>query len=76
MIPLVCLTGLLLPALAGAQAPAAASAPSQLDAVDALVQKSMQVRQFPAASIAVIKDGRVIVAKGYGLSNVEKSLKR
>jgi len=75
MIPLVCLTGLLLPALAGAQAPAAASAPSQLDAVDALVQKSMQVRQFPAASIAVIKDGRVIVAKGYGLSNVEKSIK-
>ena len=75
MIPLVCVTGLLLPALAGAQAPAAANAPSQIDAVDALVQKSMQLRQFPAASIAVIKDGRVIVAKGYGLADVEKSIK-
>ncbi len=35
----------------------------------------MQVRQFPAASIAVIKDGQVVVAKGYGLADVEKSIK-
>jgi CubicO group peptidase (beta-lactamase class C family) len=70
------LAGLGLPAPVAAQAPPAiASAPSQSEAVDAIVQKSMQVRQFPAASIAVIKDGTVVVAKGYGLSDVEKSIK-
>ncbi len=75
-IPLVCLTGLLLPALAGAQAPAAAPpAASQVEALDALVVKSMQTRQFPGVSIAVVKDGKVVVAKGYGLSDVEKSIK-
>ena len=58
------------PALAAAQ-PATAPA-SQIDAV---VLKAMQVRQFPGASIAVIKDGSVVVAKGYGLSDVEKSTK-
>ena len=35
----------------------------------------MQTRQFPAASIAVVKDGTVVLAKGYGLSDVEKSIK-
>jgi D-alanyl-D-alanine carboxypeptidase len=69
--------GLLLPAAAGAQAPpaAAAAAPSQVEAVDAAVQKAMQTRQFPGVSVAVIKDGKVIVARGYGLADVEKSVK-
>src|SRR4051812_22810038 len=75
MIPLVCLTGLLLPALAGAEAPAAAGAPSPMEGVDGLVQKSRQVRQVPAASVAVIKDAQVVVAKGHGFSDVAKSTK-
>jgi D-alanyl-D-alanine carboxypeptidase len=76
-IPLVCLAGVLLPALARAQAAPAAAPPAstQVEAVDAFVQKSMQTRQFPGASIAVIKDGKVVVAKGYGFSDVEKSTK-
>ena len=70
------LASLALPAVAAAQ-PAAAAAPasSQAAAVDAVVQKAMQTRQFPAASIAVVKDGTVVLAKGYGLSDVEKSIK-
>jgi D-alanyl-D-alanine carboxypeptidase len=75
-IPLVCLAGLLLPTRAGAQAaPAAAPPATQAAAVDALVQKSMSTRQFPSAAITVIKDGQVVVAKGYGLSDVEKATK-
>ncbi len=76
-IPFVCLAGLVLPAGAGAQAAPAAAPPAaaQVEALDALVLKSMQTRQFPGVSIAVIKDGKVEVAKGYGLADVEKSIK-
>jgi D-alanyl-D-alanine carboxypeptidase len=83
------LTGLLLPAVACGQAapaaapgqaaatsaPAATSTPAQVEALDAFVQRSMQTRQFPAAAVAVIKDGTIVVAKGYGLSDVEKGIK-
>ena len=74
-IPIVCLAGVLLPALAlGQAAPAAAQpAAAQVEALDALVQRSMQTRQFPGVSVAVVKDGAVVVAKGYGFSDVEKS---
>ena len=73
---LMCLAGPGLPVSVAAQAApvAAAPAPTQAEAVDALVQKSMQTRQFPGVSIAVIKDGKVVVAKGYGLADVEKSI--
>jgi CubicO group peptidase (beta-lactamase class C family) len=76
-IAIGCLAGLALPVAAVAQAPAAApagaSASGQAAAVDAVVQKAMQTRQFPGASVAVIKDGAVVLAKGYGTSDVEKS---
>lgn len=56
----------LLPALAGAQ-PATE--------LDAYVEKTLAAYKLPGASIAVVKDGQVVVAKGYGLSNVEASTK-
>jgi D-alanyl-D-alanine carboxypeptidase len=63
-------------AAAGLQpSPAGAQAAAQTQAVDAVVEKAMQTRQFPGVSIGVVKDGRVILAKGYGLSDVEKSIK-
>ncbi len=79
-IPFVCLASVLAPAVSRAQAPAVAApapaaAASQEAAVDTAVQRSMQARQFPGASVAVIKDGKVVVAKGYGLSDVDKSIK-
>lgn len=39
--------------------------------VDAYVKNEMQTQQIPGLSLAVIKDGRIVLAKGYGLANVE-----
>jgi D-alanyl-D-alanine carboxypeptidase len=73
---LLCLAVASAPATAAAQsATARAASLSQAEAVDAIVERSMRVRQFPAASIAVVKDGTVVLAKGYGLSDVEHSIK-
>jgi D-alanyl-D-alanine carboxypeptidase len=58
----------LVPALAGAQA-------ARTRALDAYVERTMAAHKLPGASIAVVKDGQVVVAKGYGLSNVEASTK-
>jgi D-alanyl-D-alanine carboxypeptidase len=70
LLAAVCIaSGGLRPVLAGAQ-PAA-----QIQRVDAVVQKAMETRQLPGASIAVVKDGAVVLAKGYGFSDVEKSVK-
>jgi D-alanyl-D-alanine carboxypeptidase len=65
--------GALLPRLAVAQAAAPAAAP--VAAVDAYIEKTMTARRVPGASVAVIKDGKVVVAKGYGFADVEKSIK-
>src|SRR5262245_42131283 len=40
-------------------------------AVDAYIQAEMRQAKIPGVSIAVIKDGRIVLAKGYGLANVE-----
>lgn len=39
--------------------------------VDQYVQSEMQKQRIPGLSLAVIKDGHVILAKGYGYANVE-----
>jgi CubicO group peptidase (beta-lactamase class C family) len=39
--------------------------------VDAYIKNEMQAQQIPGLSLAVIKDGRIVLAKGYGLANVE-----
>ena len=39
--------------------------------VDEYVNSEMQKQRIPGLSLAVIKDGQVIMAKGYGLANVE-----
>ena len=44
---------------------------ARADKVDDYVKAEMQRQQIPGASIAVIKDGKVIKAEGYGLANVE-----
>src|SRR5262249_50821415 len=49
---------------------AAAGAPPA-DAVDALVAAQMRERHIPGLSLAVVREGKVILAKGYGLANVE-----
>ena len=39
--------------------------------VDALVAAEMQKQRIPGVSLAVVRDGQLVLAKGYGLANVE-----
>ena len=39
--------------------------------IDQAVQRHLQTTQTPGCSIAIVRDGKVVYAKGYGLSNVE-----
>ena len=41
------------------------------DPVDAYIQAEMQKRNIPGLALAVVKEGKTIKAKGYGLANVE-----
>jgi CubicO group peptidase (beta-lactamase class C family) len=41
------------------------------DEVDDIVRADMEKRHIPGVSLAVIKEGKVIRAQGYGLANVE-----
>ncbi|HKI01656.1 MAG TPA: serine hydrolase [Thermoanaerobaculia bacterium] len=49
----------------------ASSASAQAAKVDDYVKAEMQRRSIPGVSIAVVREGEIIQAKGYGLSNVE-----
>lgn len=59
------------PVAAAGQSGNAAQAPSAdaraLGGIDALVEKSLKDFQVPGAAISIVKDGRVILSKGYGL---------
>src|SRR5688572_2813550 len=46
-------------------------AQDRTDAVDAYIQSEMSQAKIPGVSVAVIKDGSVVLAKGYGLANIE-----
>lgn len=48
--------------------PVSASVPA---GVDAYVRGVMEKRHVPGASVAVVRDGKVVLSKGYGLANVE-----
>jgi CubicO group peptidase (beta-lactamase class C family) len=39
--------------------------------VDEYIRGEMQTQQIPGVALAVIKDGRIVLAKGYGFANVE-----
>ena len=47
------------------------AAPASADKVDDYIKQRMRKRQIPGLSLAVIKDGKLIKAEGYGLANVE-----
>ncbi len=44
---------------------------AQADKVDEYIKSEMKKRQIPGVALAVIKDGKVVKMKGYGLANVE-----
>ena len=39
--------------------------------VDEYVRSEMQAQQIPGVALAVVKDGKVVLARGYGLANIE-----
>jgi CubicO group peptidase (beta-lactamase class C family) len=47
------------------------SASAQADKVDDFVKAQIQERNIPGVSIAVVRDGQLVKAQGYGLANVE-----
>src|SRR4030095_15402663 len=47
------------------------ASPTQADKVDDYVRSEMSQRRIPGLSLAVVKAGRVIRSKGYGLSDLE-----
>jgi D-alanyl-D-alanine carboxypeptidase len=49
----------------------AATVAARADKVDDYVKAEMQKQHVPGLSLAVIKDGKIIKAEGYGLANVE-----
>lgn len=66
-----CLSAALVPALTFAQTAAPAATPAA--AVDAYVTKALGEWRLPGASVAVVQDGKVVLAKGYGLADTQKS---
>ncbi|HYP53567.1 MAG TPA: serine hydrolase domain-containing protein, partial [Pyrinomonadaceae bacterium] len=50
---------------------AAASLSARADRVDELVAARMRQRHVPGLALAVVRGGRVVKARGYGLANVE-----
>ncbi|HEY2787242.1 MAG TPA: serine hydrolase [Fimbriiglobus sp.] len=51
----------------------ASRAADPLDGFDAAVAKGMKSHRCPGLGIAIVKDGKVILAKGYGVRTVGKS---
>src|SRR5215217_5409281 len=41
--------------------------------VDAVVQKAIDAKTIPAAGVAVVRDGKVILVKGYGSADIESA---
>ena len=39
--------------------------------VDAVVQKAIDAKNIPAAGVVVVRDGKVVLAKGYGAADIE-----
>lgn len=44
---------------------------ARADKVDDYIQGEMKKRQIPGVSVAVVREGKVLLAKGYGAANVE-----
>ncbi|AMV40804.1 serine hydrolase domain-containing protein [Planctomyces sp. SH-PL62] len=72
------MTAAILLGVAAAVAPAAraqdpAPPPSAAE-IDAYIEKAMRDRHVPGLSAAVVRDGQVVLAKGYGLADVEQNV--
>lgn len=69
--PLLAAFGLLLAGPAPAQTAPPATAPLDVAAVDAVVARTLKAFDVPGISVAVVKDGQVVMAKGYGVRSLK-----
>jgi D-alanyl-D-alanine carboxypeptidase len=47
---------------------------NQTAKVDAFVRQKMTANHIPGLSLAIVRDGKIILAKGYGMANLELSV--
>jgi len=47
---------------------------NQNNKVDSYIREKMKSRNIPGLSLAVVRDGKIIYAKGYGMANLELSV--
>ena len=66
----ICLALALLPGTGRAQTAPPVTAPLDVAAVDAAVARALQALNVPGIAVAVVKDGQVVLAKGYGVSSL------
>jgi CubicO group peptidase (beta-lactamase class C family) len=64
----VFLFSLLIPALSKAQLV------SSSDSIDVFIKQTMQKRQIPALQLAIIKQGKIVKQKSYGIANLENAI--
>ena len=69
--PLLAALGLLLAGPALAQTAPPVTAPLDVAAVDAVVARTLKEFNVPGISVAVVKDGQVVLAKGYGVRSLK-----
>lgn len=50
---------------------AAAATPARADRIDAYIEKRIEALHLPGLAVAIVRDGDVVKAKGYGLANLE-----
>src|SRR5215510_9661798 len=67
---LLCLSAFFLALMVAARSQAQTSAPPDLDAYVARALKEFEV---PGLAIAIVKDGKVVIAKGYGVRRLGES---
>ncbi len=62
------------PVLTSAQTKSITEIERQAEKVDVYVREKMAAKHIPGLSLAVLRDGKIVLAKGYGMANLELSV--
>lgn len=62
------------PALLAEEVPSNAAMEKNLSELDAFIEQKLAQFNVPGAAVGIVVDGKVVLAKGYGMRNVEKKL--
>ncbi|MCA1626288.1 MAG: beta-lactamase family protein [Acidobacteria bacterium] len=74
LIRLVFLCLCFAPVLSLAQTKPVAQTERQIEKIDSFVREKMKSKNIPGLSLAVVRDGKLLLAKGYGMANLELSV--